>query len=125
MLVILKKAYLLSVKFLLLNLKKMLSQAKKIPQGIRANPIYLPAPDEVVSALYTSFKTDPQRPNEQWLHEIPRHNVVAVCGAHLSNMPLNHQLLDRNAIFRCVIYIGQLSILVALMILARHIFISY
>ena len=40
-----------------------------LPEGIRANPIYLPAPHEVVKALYTSFVTEPKRRSEKWLHE--------------------------------------------------------
>lgn len=41
----------------------------ELPIGKPANPIYLPAPHEVVVALYTSFTTEPQRRSEQWLHE--------------------------------------------------------
>jgi len=44
-------------------------ESKKIPQGVPANPIYLPAPDEVAIALYTAFTTEPKRKNEKWLHE--------------------------------------------------------
>ncbi len=40
-----------------------------LPEGLPANPVYLPAPHEVVSALYTAFTTEPQRRNELWLHE--------------------------------------------------------
>lgn len=40
-----------------------------LPTGVRANPIYLPAPHEVVRAFYTSFTTEPQRRSEKWLHE--------------------------------------------------------
>ena len=36
-----------------------------VPSGARANPIYLPAPHEVVTALYTSFTTEPQRRSEK------------------------------------------------------------
>jgi len=39
------------------------------PEGRRTNPIYLPAPHEVATALYTAFTTPPERRNEQWLHE--------------------------------------------------------
>lgn len=41
----------------------------ELPKGKPANPIYLPAPHEVVSALYTSFTTEPRRRSEKWLHE--------------------------------------------------------
>ena len=40
-----------------------------LPTGKRANPIYLPAPHEVVRAFYTSFTTEPQRRSEKWLHQ--------------------------------------------------------
>ena len=43
--------------------------SKAIPQGNPANPVYLPAPHEVASALYTAFSTEPKRRNEKWLHE--------------------------------------------------------
>ncbi len=39
------------------------------PVGKPANPIYLPAPHEVVVAFYTAFTTEPQRRSEKWLHE--------------------------------------------------------
>ena len=40
-----------------------------LPEGFAANPVYLPAPHEVVTALYTSFTTEPARRSEKWLHE--------------------------------------------------------
>lgn len=40
-----------------------------MPQGIPANPVYLPAPHEVLVAFYTSFTTAPKRSSELWLHE--------------------------------------------------------
>ena len=45
------------------------AESKTIPQGNPANPVYLPAPHEVASALYTAFSTEPKRRNEKWLHE--------------------------------------------------------
>ncbi len=57
---------------------KMASESKALPHGIPANPIYLPAPDEVVRALYTSFTTEPQRRSEQWLHESLWHSITVV-----------------------------------------------
>lgn len=42
---------------------------KALPQGEPANPVYLPAPHEVVTAFYTSFTTEPKRRSENWLHE--------------------------------------------------------
>ena len=40
-----------------------------LPQGYRANPVYLPAPHEVLKAFYTAFTAEPKRRNEKWLHE--------------------------------------------------------
>lgn len=45
------------------------SDGKELPEGKPANPIYLPAPHEVATALYTSFTTEPRRRTEKWLHE--------------------------------------------------------
>jgi len=49
--------------------EKMQAEGLQVPIGIRANPVYLPAPHEVVEAFYTSFTTEPQRRSEKWLHE--------------------------------------------------------
>lgn len=48
---------------------KASAAGKAIPEGIPANPIYLPAPHEVLTAFYTSFTTEPKRSSELWLHE--------------------------------------------------------
>ncbi|VAW99255.1 Urea carboxylase-related ABC transporter, permease protein [hydrothermal vent metagenome] len=47
----------------------VISQGNAIPEGLPANPIYFPAPDEVATAFYTAFVTEPKRRNEKWLHE--------------------------------------------------------
>ena len=38
-------------------------------RGVRANPIFLPAPHEVGKAFYTAFTTPPARTGDFWLHE--------------------------------------------------------
>jgi NitT/TauT family transport system permease protein len=48
---------------------KASAAGKAVPEGIPANPIYLPAPHEVLTAFYTSFTTEPKRSSELWLHE--------------------------------------------------------
>lgn len=48
---------------------KLEESGKPLPQGIPANPIYLPAPHEVAVAFYTAFTTEPRRRTEKWLHE--------------------------------------------------------
>jgi len=45
------------------------SEGKAQPQGEPANPIYLPAPHQVLKAFYTAFTTEPARRDEKWLHE--------------------------------------------------------
>lgn len=50
----------------------------KIPKGIPANPVYLPAPHEVLSAFYTAFKTEPRRPSDPWLHQSLWHSVTII-----------------------------------------------
>jgi len=51
------------------EVKKLTSEHKVVPQGYRANPVYLPAPLEVATAFYTAFTTKPKRRNEKWLYE--------------------------------------------------------
>ena len=51
------------------EVEKATTANKQVPTGSRANPIYLPAPHEVVTAFYTSFTTEPKRRSEKWLHE--------------------------------------------------------
>ncbi len=49
-----------------------------LPLGSPANPVYLPAPHQVVSALYTSFTTPPQTRDGKWLHESLWHSVQII-----------------------------------------------
>ncbi len=48
------------------------------PRGIPANPIYLPAPHEVGTALYTAFTTEPKRLNEPWFHQSLWHSITII-----------------------------------------------
>lgn len=48
------------------------------PAGYRVNPVYLPAPHEVVKAFYTAFITPPRLPNEPWLHESLGHSIRTI-----------------------------------------------
>jgi NitT/TauT family transport system permease protein len=50
----------------------------KLAQGSRVNPIYLPPPHEVTSALYTAFTTPPQRVGDVWLHESLWHSCQVI-----------------------------------------------
>jgi NitT/TauT family transport system permease protein len=53
-------------------------QQLTLPEGIRSNPIYLPAPHEVASAFYSAFATEPKRSSEQWLHESLWHSITVI-----------------------------------------------
>lgn len=41
----------------------------RVPEGVRANPIFLPAPHAVGRALFTAFTTAPVLRGDKWLHE--------------------------------------------------------
>jgi NitT/TauT family transport system permease protein len=41
----------------------------KLAEGHRENPIFLPAPDQVLRAFVTAFTTPPERHGDVWLHE--------------------------------------------------------
>jgi NitT/TauT family transport system permease protein len=51
---------------------------KEPPEGFPANPIYLPAPHEVVAALYTSFVTPPAAQDGLWLHQSLWHSIQVI-----------------------------------------------
>jgi NitT/TauT family transport system permease protein len=48
---------------------KMQAEGLAVPEGVRVNPVYLPAPHLVARAFYTAFVTPPRLANEPWLHE--------------------------------------------------------
>jgi NitT/TauT family transport system permease protein len=48
------------------------------PEGVPANPIYLPAPHEVALALYTSFTSPPANQDGQWLHQSLWHSIQII-----------------------------------------------
>lgn len=54
------------------------AEARELPQGKPANPIYLPAPHEVAKAFYSAFTTAPERRDGQWLHESLWHSVQII-----------------------------------------------
>ena len=49
--------------------EKLAAEQGLLPKGVRVNPVYLPAPHEVLWAFVTAFTTPPRLPNEPWLHE--------------------------------------------------------
>ena len=54
------------------------AEGRAVAEGVRANPIYLPAPHEVVRALYTAFTTPPRLPSEPWLHQSLLHSIQVI-----------------------------------------------
>ena len=60
------------------EVQKAIASGAAVPQGFRVNPVYLPAPDQVFVALYTSFTTEPKRRSEQWLHESLWHSITII-----------------------------------------------
>ncbi len=48
------------------------------PVGEPANPIYLPAPHQVVKAFYTSFTKPPEQKDAPWLHEALWHSITII-----------------------------------------------
>jgi len=56
----------------------MKAERKALPVGVPANPIYLPAPHEVVRALYTAFTTPPPASDAPWLHQSLWHSVQII-----------------------------------------------
>jgi NitT/TauT family transport system permease protein len=47
-------------------------------RGTVANPVFLPAPHQVVKALVTGFITPPARPDEPWLHQSLLHSISII-----------------------------------------------
>jgi NitT/TauT family transport system permease protein len=48
---------------------RLARDSKPIARGVPANPVFLPAPHEVGTALYKAFTIPPRRKGEKWLHE--------------------------------------------------------
>jgi len=56
----------------------MKAEGKPLPQGVPANPVYLPAPHEVLTAFYTAFTTAPEQKDAPWLHESLWHSMQII-----------------------------------------------
>jgi NitT/TauT family transport system permease protein len=58
------------------------AEAKKsgvaVPKGYAANPIYLPAPDEVGRAFFTAFSMAPQTSDGEWLAQSLWHSIQII-----------------------------------------------
>jgi NitT/TauT family transport system permease protein len=60
------------------QLAKARAQGGDLPKGYQCNPVYLPAPHEVVRAFYSAFITPPRLPNEPWLHQSLGHSIRTI-----------------------------------------------
>ena len=60
------------------ELASMQSLGKATPQGTPANPIYLPAPHQVVQAFFTAFTTPPESKDGLWLHQSLWHSIQII-----------------------------------------------
>ena len=58
--------------------RQMHDQGKSPPTGAPANPIYLPAPHQVLRALYTAFTTAPEQRDAPWLHQSLWHSIQII-----------------------------------------------
>jgi NitT/TauT family transport system permease protein len=57
---------------------KMQAEGRELPEGVRVNPVYFPAPHHVARAFYSAFTTEPRLPNEPWLHESLLHSIRTI-----------------------------------------------
>jgi NitT/TauT family transport system permease protein len=53
-------------------------EGRAVPKGVPANPIYLPAPDQVARAFYTAFTTKPETRDGVWLHQSLWHSIQVI-----------------------------------------------
>jgi len=57
---------------------RMGEEGKAMANGVRANPVFLPAPDQVGKAFYKAFTTQPKRRGEPWLHQSIWHSIQII-----------------------------------------------
>jgi NitT/TauT family transport system permease protein len=55
-----------------------IAEKRALPAGYPTNPIYLPAPHEVLEAFYTAFTTPPAAQDEPWLHQSLWHSIQVI-----------------------------------------------
>ena len=55
-----------------------IAEKRAVPTGYPTNPIYLPAPHEVLAAFYTAFTTPPAAQDEPWLHQSLWHSIQVI-----------------------------------------------
>lgn len=57
------------------EVEAMRQAGQAMPEGVPANPVYLPAPHLVGKAFYTAFTTAPEQRDAPWLHESLWHSI--------------------------------------------------
>jgi NitT/TauT family transport system permease protein len=57
---------------------EVLRRGGRAATGDRANPVFLPAPHQVMRALVLGFTTAPARPDEPWLHQSLWHSIQVI-----------------------------------------------
>lgn len=57
---------------------ELIHEGEKPGTGVRANPVFLPAPDEVFRAFYTAFVTPPQSREDPWLYQSLAHSIYII-----------------------------------------------
>ena len=55
-----------------------IAEKRATPAGYPTNPIYLPAPHEVLESFYTAFTTPPAAQDEPWLHQSLWHSIQVI-----------------------------------------------
>jgi NitT/TauT family transport system permease protein len=87
------------------------AEGRAPPQGVRANPVYLPSPGAVLKAFYTSFRTPPETKDGEWLHQSLWHSIQIIfwgflissifgvplgilCGAYAAIARLNQSFIE-------------------------------
>jgi NitT/TauT family transport system permease protein len=58
--------------------RRLESEGRTPAQGVPANPVFLPAPHQVLQALFTAFRTPPRLPTEPWLHQSLGHSLQVI-----------------------------------------------
>ena len=53
-------------------------EGRQPPVGVRANPVYLPAPGDVLRTFVTAFTAAPEQQDGQWLHQSLWHSIQVI-----------------------------------------------
>ncbi len=81
--------------------QRLAQEGAELMTGTRANPVYLPPPHRVLTAVYTSFKSEPRRPDDPWLHESLAHSIRVVFYGFLLSSVIGVPLGILCGVFSC------------------------